>query len=438
MRIAVVGGGIAGLAAAWSARDHDVVVLEASDRVGGKIRTGSLGGLSVEDGADAFLAEPADAVELAVDVGLGDDLTVPAASGVSIWHGGRMHRLPEGVVLGAPTELVPLLRSGLLSPIGVARAGLDLLLPRTGGRTVGEVVGRRFGREVVERLVDPLVGGVYAGDPDRLDVAAATPVLADAARGGRSLLTGLRARRRDGGPSFRTVVGGLERLPTALGVRLDVRTNWRVERIEPARGGGWTIHGPASVDADVVVVAVPAFVAAELLSEIAATAATALSEIAYASVALVTLVYPPDSGELQGSGMLVPSREGRAVKAATWVSSKWAHVGDDRVVVRASVGRHGDTTALALDDAALIERVASELHTAVGLPADPDAARVVRWHRALPQYEVGHPHRVTAIEAALPAGIAVAGAALHGVGIPACIRSGRDAAVTLLRRLPPA
>lgn len=436
MRIAVIGGGIAGLAAAWAVRDHHVTVLEASGRVGGKLRTGEVDGVQVEFGADAFLAEPSDAVTLAQEVGLAADLVAPASSGVSIWRGRALHRLPEGVVFGAPTQLRPLLRSGLLSPAGVARAGFDLLLPPTGGITVADVVGRRFGREVVERLLDPLLGGVYAGDPHRLDAAAATPLIAEAANAHRSLLTGLRRRRRGTGPAFRTVVGGLDRLPAALEARLDVRVDWPVAAIEPAWGGRWTIHGPASLEVDAVVVATPAYVSADLLRDVAPTAAAALSEIAYASVALVALVYDDVRSAPPGSGMLVPSSEGRTVKAATWMSSKWPHLGDGRLLVRASSGRHGDDRSLQLGDDTLVAAVGGDLHDAVGLPAEPDAAVVIRWERALPQYEPGHLDRVTAIEASLPAGIGVAGAAYRGIGIPACIRQGRDAALTLTRTPP--
>lgn len=424
MTVAVVGGGIAGLAAAWELRDRDVVVLEATDRAGGKLRTGEVGGVLAEEGAEVVLATRPEAVELARAVGLGDDLVAPRTSEVSVWWRGRLHPLPAGLSLGVPTRLGPVLRSGLLSPAGVARAGLDLVLPRTGGVTVGELVGRRFGREVVERLVDPLLAGVYAGDADRLDAEVATPQLAEAARTHRSLLVGLSRQPRADGSVFVTVRGGMERLAEAIAAEVDVRTRWPVERLERV-GGRWRVLGPEAVEADAVVVAAPAPAAARLVPG----AGPALAAIPYASVALVTAVYPPGGADLRGSGLLVPRGQRRLVKAATWLTEKWDHLGGDgRVAVRASVGRHGDPSGLELDDDALVAAVTAELSDAAGLPPDPLAARVTRWEAAVPQYEPGHLDRVATILAALPPGVAVAGAYLQGVGVPACIASGYEAA----------
>ncbi|MFN2556582.1 MAG: protoporphyrinogen oxidase [Nitriliruptorales bacterium] len=477
-RVAVVGGGIAGLAAAWYLRAADpppaVTLVEASPRLGGKLCTRQIAGVQVELGADSYLTRPEHAERLCHRLGLGDDLVRPATSHAQVWVGGRLRPLPEGILSGLPTRLAPLLRSGLLSAGGVARAAFDLVLPRTTDleqAAVGTFVRRRLGREVVNRLVDPLLGGVYAGDVDRLGVTAATPQLAAAARRHRSLLLGLRALGRmddnDDRPNFLTVRGGLSRLVDRLqvdpqgGGQAVPRGRGRVDgpvahrgmevlspvaarrllplaegyRIELVASGG---RGQAEVEAlevDGVVVAVPAFAAATLLREAAPVAASALDTIRYASVAVVTLIYPPGTPTPAGSGVLVPSGEGRLVKAVTWVSSKWPHVAlDGSVVVRASVGRDGADKLLDRDDDELVAGVRVDLADLAGIRTAPTEAFVTRWERALPQYEVGHPHRVRLVEQALARlpGVVVTGSAYRGVGIAACVRDAEQTAGRLL------
>ncbi|MDQ3932158.1 MAG: protoporphyrinogen oxidase, partial [Actinomycetota bacterium] len=346
-RVAVVGGGVAGLATAWYLRaadsPPDVTIIESSSQLGGKLRTTAVGGVRVELGADSFLTVPDHAVRLCHRLGLGDEMVAPAAQQVQVWTRGKLYPLPEGSMLGVPTRLRPLLTSGLLTRIGAARAALDLVLPRslaTEDASVGRWIGSRLGREIVERLVDPVLGGVYAGDVDRLSVVAATPRLAEAARLHRSLLLGLRARDSNGeqeaGPLSRTLRGGLCRLVDRLlvdprgrgqveprGRGLEVRRPATARRVLP-HAGGYRVElvDADPIEADSVVLAVPAFAAAALLRDAAPVAAGVLAKIPYASVAVVTFIYPPGTHTPAGSGMLVPSGEGRFVKAATWVSSK--------------------------------------------------------------------------------------------------------------------
>lgn len=454
-RVAVVGGGIAGLAAAFELRslrpDADVVVLEASGQVGGKLRGSEVGGVVVDEGADSLLARVPDAVRLAQDVGLGDALAPPQTSSAGLWTRGRMRPLPTGTVLGVPADLGALRRSGVLSASGLARVLLDPLLP--GGPVeddvaVGALVARRLGREVVDRLVDPLLGGVYAGRADRLSLHATLPQLARTTSTRRSLLAAARAARApapSSAPVFVGLPGGLGTLPPAVAAaaRADVRLRATVRRLSRTPSGWRLVVGsaaaPEALDVDGVVLAVPAAPASKLLTEVAPAAAEQVGVLEYASVALVTLVLDgPAPGS--GSGYLVPAVDGRTTKAVTFTSRKWAHLAGGPAVVRASIGRYGETAVLQRDDADLVDVVHRELVAALGpVPALLDS-RVTRWGGGLPQYAVGHLERVRSVRTQLDGlpGLAVAGAAFDGVGVPACIGSGRRAAEQVLAALPAA
>lgn len=453
MRVAVVGAGIAGLVAALDLAEGgaQVTVLDAADRPGGKIHTTTFAGRRVDRGPDAFLARVPAGIDLARRLGLEGELVSPATGAAWLWSRGRLRPLPEGLVLGVPADLPKLVASGLLSPAGVLRAGLDLVLPRTpmgDDMAVGELVARRFGAEVDERLVDPLLGGINAGRSDRLSVEASAPQLAAVARSNRSLLLGLRGQRRTNPPApsapvFHGLAGGMGRLVDALVTRLDeAGVELRLSTpVGPLAAGGRAEVVVEGDTFDGAVLATPAFVAAHQLSAVAPAASTGLAGIEFASVALLLLAYRRDAlaAPLAGSGFLVPRVEGRLVTACSWSSSKWAHLsGGDSVVLRASAGRIGDERAMALSDDELVARVHDELAQAMGLRAAPVDHEVVRWARAFPQYEPGHLARITAIEdelARVAPRVALAGAALRGVGIPACISSGRAAAAALPERI---
>jgi len=477
--VVVVGAGIAGLAAAWelmAGRDGadrgrpDVLVLEESDRIGGKLLSGGFAGRTVDLAADAFLARRPEATELCAEVGLGDQLVPVGASGASIWARGRLRPMPPGLHLGVPTRWWPTARSGILSAPESLRAARDLfsvrLVPGTefGDRSVGDIVGERLGRPVVERLVDPLIGGINAGGVDHLSAAATFPVLLAAARQPGSLMHRLGkaaapAQVSDpdqSDPVFRSLAGSTAHLARATADALiergaTIRTGAAVEAVEragPGRGAGaWRLHlgaGPV-VRADAVVLAVPAPRAAVLLASIAPEAAGALSTISYSSVAVVTLSLPEGAirAELAGTGFLVPRTstiDGRPalITGCTYLDRKWPHLarpGDQ--LVRASVGRRGDNRPQDLEDDELTASVVGELAHLIGLDGAPLASLVTRWPDAFPQYDVGHLVKVGAIENAVQAhaGLAVAGAAYRGVGIPACIGSGRTAARDVLASL---
>jgi oxygen-dependent protoporphyrinogen oxidase len=454
-RIVVVGGGITGLAAAFflGQAGADVVVLEQAERLGGKVWTEPFAGLDLDTGADAFLARTNAATDLCVAVGLGEELVAPATGTAWVWTRGRLRRLPAGL-LGVPTDLVALARGGVLSPIGTARAALDLVLPgrgvdvETSDHSVAEVVRRRLGREALQRLVDPLVGGINAGRTEDLSLRTTTPQLATAARR-RSLIAGARAMRAAGptndAPVFLTVRGGLRRLIGALEQHLragsvDVRRNEGVDAIERDGATGWVVTTTRQqrITADGVVITTPAPVAARLLGDLSPTAAGELAAVTYASVALVTMAYRRADvpGPLDGSGFLVPRVDGRLMTAASWVNNKWPHLDrPGQFVLRASAGRAGDNRAMSMDDDALIDGLHRELAVAMGINARPTAARVHRWVDAFPQFRVGHQVRMAAMEQALQRdapGVVVAGAAQRGVGLPTCITGAQEAALTLV------
>ena len=443
----VVGGGITGLATAWLLHEAgvDVRLLEGSDRLGGKLHTGEVAGEQAELGADAFLARNPAAPRLARRLGLGDDLVAPATGQAWLWVDGRLRPVPTATVLGAPTDPFAVARSGVLSPAAMVRAGLDLVLPRrhvAGDRSVADVVAARFGTDVVDRLVEPLLGGVYAGRPDQLSVEATAPAIAAAARDHRSLLAGLRAHRAAAtatdGPVFLTLAHGLDQLVDRLAADLGGRilTGTPVTDLGAGTGGRWQVHTPGEVmDADDVVVTVPAFVASDLLTGVARDVAAELGLIPYASVAVVTMAYPrsADTEMPAGSGMLVPRTEERLVKASTWVSRKWPHRDTgDHVLVRSSVGRIDDERWRDLDHDELVRQVDAETREATGITTPCVDAVVTPWERGLPQYLVGHRERVDRIRMRLPDGLHLAGAAYDGVGVSPCVASAERAVAAIL------
>ena len=435
--VVVLGGGISGLAAAYALRralpDLRVTLVEATGRLGGKLCTGELGGSVVETGADNWLARVPEATALARNVGLGPDLVSPATGSAYVWAGGRLRRLPHGTVRGVPPKVGALARTRVLSPGGVLRVAMEPWLPGkpvSGPTTVGALVRRRLGAQATDRLVEPLVGGVYAGRADALDLDAAAPDLAALARANRSLVRA--ARRRPvapDGPVFHSVRGGLSTLVEAVAThaRAEVVTRTRAATVERLpHGYRVTLAGGRVLLADGVVVATPAPNAAKLLDLVAPAAAAALRGVEYADVAVVGLAYPGDATLPPGSGVLVPPGE-RLVKAVTFYAQKWPSAAKPgTTLLRASVGRAGEPPPD--DDTALVRAVHRELAPLLRLPKRPADAFVARWDAGLPQYALGHLDLVATVEGALPDGLAVAGAAYRGVGIAACVRSGEEAA----------
>jgi oxygen-dependent protoporphyrinogen oxidase len=467
--LAVVGGGISGMAAAWEARCRGAraVVLDAAARPGGKLRTSPLAGVPLDEAADAFLARVPEAIELCDELGIAGELVSPATGSAHVFHDGALRPLPTDQLLGVPTDLDAVARAGLLSADGVARARRDLTAPDDRpppgtDESVGALVRRRLGDEVLDRLVGPLVGSIYAGDGDRLSLQVSAAQLAtarDLDPDDPSLVraaAALRARAvQTGQPVFLAPPGGMAGLVDALTAALGdgVRSGTPVRAIEPdgtrwrirvgggseRDGGGGARPPDRDVVADAVVVATPAFVTAPLLGALAPAAAEILRAIDHASVALVALAVPRAGIDrpLDGSGFLVPRSAGLVLTACSWVSAKWPHLAadPDTALLRASVGRHGDDRAETLDDHALVRAVLTDLATTMGLRAAPTEVRISRWPRSFPQPRPGHLGRVEAAETALTAvspRLALAGAWSRGVGIPACIRGARAAATRAL------
>jgi len=465
VHVAVVGGGISGLAAAWFLSQADdpprLTVLEAGVEVGGKLRLGDLAGHAVDAGAESMLARRPEASDLVRAVGRAQSLEPPVTSAARLLVDGTLRPFPAGTLMGIPGDMPALARSGVLTRRGMARARAEAALPSAAQRgdvSVGRLVTSRFGHEVTERLVEPLLGGVYAGHADRISLAAAVPAVAAARDRGQRLSAAVRDLGRAGGGSadgsapFVGLVGGLGTFPPRLAAvsGADVRTRTTVRALHRTVEGRWLLEtGPVprteTLGADAVVLAVPAAAASRLLRPVVPAAAALLDVVEYASVAVVALGYRSadlPAGVLQGSGHLVPPREGREVKAVTYASRKWRWLAEsvpDLVVVRMSVGRMGEQRVLQRDDSDLVALGADDLADVLGLQARPVAGSVFRWGGALPQYTVGHVSRAQRVHGLLGAerGLALCGAALDGVGIPACISSARSAADAVLRSLRP-
>jgi oxygen-dependent protoporphyrinogen oxidase len=447
LRFAVAGGGIAGLAAAWELlrAGHSVTVFEP-DRVGGKLRASEFAGRTVDEGPDSFLVRTPDAVDLCREIGL-DDLVAPAAGRTLLWTGGRLRPLPEGLVLGVPGRLLPVVRSGLLGPAGVARAGLDLVLPPTrigADASVGRLVAGRFGRQVADRLVEPLLGGIHAAALDELSAEVTAPQLLAAARSSRSLLLGLRAqgRRAPGpaGPVFLTPRGGAARLAVTLAEALrGAGADFVAASVRGVAGAGdrpglgvtVTAEGAPPADFAGAVLAVPAAAAAAVLGPVAPSG---LAGIPFTSVALLTVAveaggWRPPAGF---NGFLVPRADGHLITAGSFFANKWPDAAEGGAgVLRLSAGHTGDRRVEQMDDEALTAAMLGELAQVTGAAVRPVGQRLSRWPAALPLYRVGHAAHVERMERELAGRlptVRLAGASYRGAGIPACIRSGREAA----------
>jgi protoporphyrinogen/coproporphyrinogen III oxidase len=462
-RVVVVGGGIAGLTAALGVLDAlptaSVTVLEGSDRLGGKLRREDVGGHLVDVGAESMLALRPEGVDLAHRVGGAADVVAPATTSASVWSRGMLRPLPRATLMGVPSD--PESARGILTDDEVERLRHEQAWPGgvlTSDVSVGDYVGTRLGAAVVDRLVEPLLGGVYAGHAARLSLQATMPVLWQRATRGESLVAAAGGAPASGPgrtepprPPFAGLRGGVGRLPELVAAELGrrgatLRTGSVVRELSRTARGWRLVVGSAAdpqvVDADAVIVCLPAAPAARLLAPLAPTAAAALGGIETASSAVVTLaVEKVGLEDLPGSGFLVPPVEGRTIKASTFSFRKWAWTGelsDDLAHLRASFGRAREEADLQRDDADLVAVAVAEVGEAVGrpLPRVVDA-HVQRWGGGLPQYAVGHLDLVASIRAdvaRLP-GVEVAGAVYDGVGIPAVVASATTAAAATVRHL---
>ena len=451
--VAVVGAGISGLAAAYELQARRVhhVLIEGAPRTGGVIRTDRVDGFTIDGGPDALLAQKPAAIDLCRELGLGDRL-VPALPPRSafVLRDGRLHPLPEGSVLGIPTRIRPLAATRLLSAAGKARMALDLILPGgpPAGRddeSIASFFARRFGREAVDYIAEPLLAGIHAGHVDRLSIRALFPRLAEAERAHGSVMRALAAERRGArtpdGP-FRSLPGGIGELAGALAGALEPGVLRMGDGVCEIRGRApyrLLLNGGETVSAAQVVLAVPAHTAAALVRPLDPELAELCGGIPHTSSATVTLGYPRDAirHDLRGTGFVVPrSERGVSVMAATWISSKWpGRAPPGQALLRGFVGGARDAAALDRTDAELIDTVHRDLAHLLDIEGGPAPARVYRWPRLNPQYEVGHLQRVAAIDARLEQlrGLQLIGAGFRGVGIPDCIAAGRAAGAAASR-----
>jgi oxygen-dependent protoporphyrinogen oxidase len=464
-RVVVVGGGITGLVAAYrllqtsNGTPTEITVIEAAGAPGGKLRTGELDGIPIEEGADSFVVRKPWAIELCRELGLGDDLVAPVRGGASVWARGRLVAYPKAAAFGVPASVEELLRWPGLSLRGRFRAATELFRPagKPGDRdeSIRDLAVRRLGSEAADTLVAPLLAGINAGDPAQLGVAATFPELRTWERGHGSLIRGARAavkrtreRNEQGDPLFATVWSGLSTIVSVLSAALGpgrIRLGDPVSSLVRA-GEGWAVEvGGERLIADVVVLATPAFESARLLASAAPDAARQLANIPYASTAVVSFVYPEGTAGLlpPGTGFIVPGIRldpsgPTTITACTWVSSKWPreeHRG--RAVLRCFVGRDGDEGSLEKDDQEIARLARRDVEATAPLRGVPEATSVVRWPRSMPQYRVGHLDTLDGIDRALASspGLVLAGSAYRGVGIADCVRQAGQAAERVRRHL---
>ncbi len=473
-RIAVIGGGITGLAAAYSllqmqktvTTQFHITLCEQDNHFGGKIRTERHNGVIMETGPDSMLARKIQGLSILSELGLDKELigTSGTALKTYILHKGRLERLPPGTNMGIPMQIAPFASTRLISIPGKVRALGDLFISRRthqGDVSLGRFLRRRFGDELVENIAEPLMAGIYAGKIDDLSLQATFAQFDDLEKKYRSLILGSIAQRKTmrkktlssskspdsqaGAPSARsafvTLPQGLSDLVTrivdAIKDHVDLRLNTEVTAIRQNENGTYTIDSKQADQTvhdtyDAILVATPTYHAAPLLEDIVPEAML-LNDIVYGSTATVMTAFARnDVPDLDASGFVVPRAEKRAITACTWVSSKWPHsTPKDQILVRCYVGRSGDVDALTLDDNGIIEAVLNELHTIIGIDAKPTYAKVTRWDQAMPQYRVNHEQIVKRVEEALartaPA-IQIAGAGYHGLGVPDCMLQAQAAA----------
>jgi oxygen-dependent protoporphyrinogen oxidase len=442
--VAIVGAGIAGLAAAFDvqARGLTVRVLESSPRPGGVISTERFDDWIVDGGPDSILVQKPAAIALCRDLGIASRL-IPTLTPRTAYvlRDGRMHAISEGSFLGFPITAGALARSSLFSPAAKARMAAEIVMPARRideDESIGSFVGRRFGREAVDYLADPLLAGIHAGDVDRLSIAALFPRLVDAERRSGSVIRALRALRVRPSPqgAFVSLPGGVGELVDALSNALapgTIATSVQVTSLH--RDGVLTLDSTAGrLQARSVVLAVPAYVTGSLVRPLDPTLAGLCEAVPYASTATVAFGYRRDqvAHPLRGTGFVVPRTEGLALLAGTWVSSKWpGRSPNGHVLIRGFLGGGRDPQRLDAHDEELVETAQQELGVLLGISGAPLFTRLYRWTRQSPQYEVGHLQRVGHIEGRLSAlpGVFVTGSGFRALGIPDCVSDGRATAL---------
>jgi oxygen-dependent protoporphyrinogen oxidase len=460
IKVVVVGGGITGLSAAYymkqklaeQHRDVELTLIEKAEQLGGKIRTLHRDGFIIEQGPDSFMARKQPIITLTKELGLEAELaaTNPLAKTNYILHKGRLHPMPLGFVLGIPTEVKPFIGTGLVSPLGKLRAACDLWLPRQKGKndeSLGRFIERRLGKEVLENITEPLLAGIYAGDTQALSLKATFPQFFEMEQKHRSLIKGMLSGKKKPPQAaelpeiarksmFLTYKGGLATLVERLGEELKpikIITGQGIVEINRMDDEyDISLEGGNKLRADGVIMAIPAYQAASLLPEIPAV--KWLKKIPYVSVANVVLAFQEKdiTFPLNGSGFVVPRKEGRTITACTWTSSKWLHTAPrGQVLLRTYVGRAGAQEWIHFTDEQLLAQVRKDLQQLMGIHAEPAFYEITRLKQSMPQYPVGHVEQLGLLRGELKRmmpGMFLCGAGYQGVGIPDCVRQGKQAA----------
>lgn len=480
-RIVIIGGGISGLSSAFylqreaerQGRELEITIVDGAPALGGKINTLQRDGFVIEKGPDSFLARKLAIIDLAEELGIADELTTtnPGAKKTYILHQRKLFPMPAGLVLGVPTEIGPFVKTGLLSWGGKLRALMDLVLPvrkEQSDESLGGFLERRVGNQVMRRIAEPLLAGIYAGDLKKLSLQATFPQFAASERKHGSLIRGMQHNRKVSaaagalpavakGGTFLTFKGGLSSLVNALDKALSkMQRRLSTKVVEIKRCADLALSSDQAVSsasegaryevvldsgetlwADQIVMTAPAYNAVELLAPL--TEVNELRAINYVSVANVVLAFDKATFGLDfdGSGFVVPRSEGLQITACTWTSNKWLHSSpNDKVLLRCYVGRSGDEESVRLPDAELIKAVRRDIEETMGIKAEPLFVEITRLPRSMPQYPVGHVENMKQLrerfEQELP-GVWITGAAFDGVGLPDCIRQGKEAAQELLK-----
>ena len=458
--IVIIGGGIAGLSTAWYLEQQakaaslslTYTLIERSTRWGGHVLTERVAGpgdaaFIVEGGPDSFLTQKPWAMQLARELGLGDRLlgTNDAMRKVFVLNRGRPTPLPDGVLLIVPTRFLPFALSPLISPWGKLRMALDLVIPARrddADETLADFVRRRLGNEALDKIAEPLLSGIYNAEADRQSLLATFPRFRALELEHGSLTRGMLASRRQRAhsngarlPMFMSLRGGPAELTDALAARLtgDLRRGTAARRIGRDADGCYlvTLEDGSTLTADAIVLATPAYAAAELLTEVAPTTAQGLAAIRYVSTGTISLAFREEDirRPVRGFGLVVPRSERRPINAITWSSLKFDHRAPaGYALLRVFFGGSRSPQTMELDDAALLQTVRAELRLLMGIEVAPLFHRIYRWRLSNPQYDVGHLERVAALEASLPAGVYLTGSPYRGVGLPDCVKQAQETA----------
>lgn len=483
-KVVIIGAGIGGLSAALNLEQKamlkgkglEIVLLERKERIGGNIRSEKADGFLIEGGPDCFLSEKPWTMELCKKLGLADKFlpTNEANKKTFVLSGGKLHDLPEGVILMIPTKVMPFLKSSLISWPGKIRMGLEFFIPKKKGKedeSLGDFVTRRLGKEALDKIAEPLIAGIHGGSPSTMSVRASFPKFVQMEEQYGSLIKGMLAKMRKmqgarktaaskgskgaggagaaGGPKLRmtmfmTLKDGLSELVEKIVERLEmttIKTGVSVSRVEACDAGYRVIiEGGEVIDCDSVIVATPAYAASGIVEEIDKELGSLLNSIPYVSTATVSLGFKKSDikMDLNGFGFVIPKQENKRIMAASWVSVKFPYrAPDDSVLIRCFVGGAKNEEMVFLSDEKIAQVVKEDLKDIMGIEAEPVVRRIFRWHKAMPQYTIGHEERVAALEARADKypGLYLSGSAYHGVGISDCIRMGEETSVKVLDHL---